>query len=65
MAHKRMPGIGPKFKTEGEAAKWWYENRAAAEDALIKAMKDGTIRRGTAQRLTEEAHKGPAAEHPS
>jgi predicted DNA binding CopG/RHH family protein len=45
----------PKFKTETEEAQWWYENRDMVQDALIKAIDDGTIQRGTAQRLTREA----------
>jgi predicted DNA binding CopG/RHH family protein len=45
----------PKFKTEAEEAQWWYDNREKVEDALINAMDNGTIRRGTAQRLTSEA----------
>jgi predicted DNA binding CopG/RHH family protein len=46
----------PKFKTEAEEAQWWYDNREKVEDALINAMDNGTARRGTAQRLTREAH---------
>ena len=45
----------PKFKTEAEEAQWWYDNRQEVEDALIHAMDNGTIRRGTAPRLTSEA----------
>jgi predicted DNA binding CopG/RHH family protein len=45
----------PKFKEETEEAKWWYNNREKVEDALINAMDNGTIRRGTAQRLATEA----------
>jgi hypothetical protein len=45
----------PKFKTEAEEAQWWYDNRDKVEQALIAAMDNGTIRRGTAQRLTSEA----------
>jgi predicted DNA binding CopG/RHH family protein len=45
----------PKFETEAEEAQWWYENRDMVQDALIKAIDDGTIQRGTAQRLTREA----------
>ena len=45
----------PKFKTEAEEAQWWYDNRGKVEDALIDAMDYGTIRRGTALRLTSEA----------
>ena len=46
----------PKFKTEADEAQWWYDNREKVEDALIFAMDNGTIQRGTAQRLTSEAH---------
>ena len=55
MAHKGERIVLPKFKTEAEEAQWWYDNRAKAEDALIHAMDNGTIRRGAAQRLTGEA----------
>ena len=43
------------FKTEAEEAQWWYDNRDKVEEALITAMDNGTIRRGTTQRLTSEA----------
>jgi predicted DNA binding CopG/RHH family protein len=56
MAYKKDERIVvPKFKTEADEAQWWYENRERVEDALINAMDKGTIRRGTAQRLTSEA----------
>jgi len=55
MAHKVERIVVPKFKTEAEEAQWWYVNRDKVEDALISAMDNGTIRRGTAQRLTREA----------
>ena len=45
----------PKFEAEPEEAQWWYDNREKVEDALISAMDNGTIQRGTAQRLTREA----------
>jgi predicted DNA binding CopG/RHH family protein len=44
--------VVPKFKTEAEEAQWWYDNREKVEDALISAMDNGTVQRGTAQRLT-------------
>lgn len=47
--------VVPKFKTEAEEAQWWYDNREKVEDALINAMDNGTIRRGTAQRVVSEA----------
>jgi len=55
MAHKGERIVVPKFKTEAEEARWWYDNRDKVEDALINAMDNGTIRRGTAQRLTSQA----------
>src|SRR5689334_17315782 len=54
MAQKSKGIVVPKFKTEAEEAQWWYDHRAQVEDALIHAMDSGTIRRGTAQRLTSE-----------
>jgi predicted DNA binding CopG/RHH family protein len=55
MAHKEERLVVPKFKTEAEEAQWWYDNRGKVEDSLIKAMDNGTIRRGSAQRLTSQA----------
>src|SRR2546421_718006 len=46
--------VVPKFKTEAEEAQWWYDNRDKVEEALIAAMDNGTIQRGTAQRLAGE-----------
>jgi hypothetical protein len=47
--------VVPKFEAETEEAQWWYDNREKVEDALISAMDNGTIQRGSAQRLTGEA----------
>jgi len=55
MTQKGGPIQVPKFRTEAEEAQWWYDNRAKVEDALINAMDSGTIRRGTAERLTNQA----------
>ena len=55
MLQKGKRIVVPKFKTEAEEAQWWYDNRDKVENALINAMDNGTIRRGTAQRLTSEA----------
>jgi predicted DNA binding CopG/RHH family protein len=55
MVQKGKPIAVPKFKTEAEEAQWWFDNREKVEDALIKAMDNRTIRRGTPQRLTSEA----------
>ena len=55
MAQKGERMVVPKFKTEAEEARWWYDNREKVEDALIRAMDNGPIRRGTPQRLASEA----------
>lgn len=55
MAQKSERIVVPKFRTEAEEAQWWYDNRDKVEEALINAMDNGTIRRGTARRLTNEA----------
>ena len=55
MTKKSERVVVPKFKTEAEEAQWWYDNREKVEDALTHAMDTGTIRHGTAQRLTSEA----------
>jgi predicted DNA binding CopG/RHH family protein len=54
MAQNGERMVVPKFKSEAEEAQWWYDNRQKVEDALIHAMDNGTIRRGTAQKLTNE-----------
>lgn len=46
--------VVPKFETEAQQAQWWYENRDKVEDALTTAIDNGTIQRGTAQRLANE-----------
>lgn len=55
MSQKSERIVVPKFDTEAEEAQWWYDNREKVEEALISAMENGTIRQGTAQRLTTEA----------
>ena len=45
----------PKFATESEEAKWWDDHKGMVEENLIQAMRDGTVQRGTEQRLTREA----------
>jgi hypothetical protein len=44
----------PKFETEAEEAKWWYENREMLSDEFEKAAKEGRLRRGGVQRLLAE-----------
>ena len=47
--------VVPKLETEAEEARWWYKNRDKVEDALLKAIDNGTIESGVAQRLTRQA----------
>ena len=49
--------MAPKFKTEAEEAQWWYSNRSMVEKEFMKAIKDGTVGRGIAQRLARETHE--------
>lgn len=55
MTKREKSMLVPKFKTEAEEAQWWFDNREKVEDALIKAMENGSIQRGTAQQLTANA----------
>ena len=47
----------PKFATEAEEARWWDNNAGKVETRLLAALRTGTAQRGTAQRLTREAHE--------
>jgi predicted DNA binding CopG/RHH family protein len=55
MMHRSERIQVPKFSTEAEEARWWYENRNRISGALIDAMDNRSIERGTALRLTREA----------
>jgi len=44
----------PKFATEAEEAKWWYDNRDKLSDEFDKAAKEGRLRRGGVARLLAE-----------
>ena len=44
----------PKFATEAEEAKWWYDNRDKLSDEFEKVAKEGRLRRGGVQRLLAE-----------
>lgn len=44
----------PKFATEAEEAKWWFENQALVLDEFKKAAKAGTLGRGGVRRLFAE-----------
>jgi hypothetical protein len=44
----------PKFESEAEEAKWWYENRAKVSAEFQKAAKEGRLGRGGVRRLLAE-----------
>ncbi len=45
----------PVFESEAQEAARWDDHKAVTEENLLKAMREGTAQRGTAQRLTQEA----------
>jgi hypothetical protein len=44
----------PKFESEAEEAKWWYENRDKVSAEFQKAAKEGRLGRGGIKRLLAE-----------
>lgn len=44
----------PKFATEAEEAKWWYENEELIAKEFEKAAKEGRLKRGGIRRLFAE-----------
>jgi hypothetical protein len=44
----------PKFATEAEEAKWWFDNQDLVFEEFKKAAKAGTLGRGGARRLFAE-----------
>jgi hypothetical protein len=44
----------PKFTTEAEEAKWWFDNQDKVFEEFKKAAKEGTLGRGGARRLFAE-----------
>ena len=49
----KVPKLVPKFATEAEEARWWFENRKMVEKEFRRAMRSGTVRHGTAQKLIQ------------
>jgi predicted DNA binding CopG/RHH family protein len=47
--------VVPKFGSDDEEAQWWYDHRAIVEANLSEAMRDGTAKRGTMQRVLQQA----------
>ncbi len=44
----------PKFETEAQEAKWWYDNRSKVSAEFQKAANEGRLKRGGVQRLLAE-----------
>lgn len=44
----------PRFATEAEEAKWWYDNEELIADEFEKAAKEGRLGRGGIRRLFAE-----------
>ncbi len=44
----------PKFATEAEEAKWWYENRDKVSAEFQKSAKEGRLGRGGVKRVLAE-----------
>jgi hypothetical protein len=44
----------PKFATEEEEAKWWFENEEKITDEFEKAAKEGRLGHGGVRRLLAE-----------
>ncbi len=40
----------PKFATEAEEAKWWYDNREALADDMVAAIREGRLGEGSKAR---------------
>ena len=53
----------PKFATEAEEAKWWYDNQELTFKEFQKAAKEGRLGRGGIRRLFAE--KGIPFKEPS
>ncbi len=47
----------PKFENEEQEAGWWDRNKELVEQNLLRAIQDGTAKRGTAQKLLKESRE--------
>ena len=45
----------PEFPSEEQEALWWDHHKADVEENLGEAIRNGTVQRGTAQRLIGDA----------
>jgi hypothetical protein len=45
--------IIPKFETEAEEARWWYENREELAQDFVNAVREGRAGPGSMARLRE------------
>jgi uncharacterized DUF497 family protein len=55
----------PSFATDGEEAKWWFDNRERLSDELQKAAAEGRIARGGVARLLTERGISPVQPLPT
>jgi predicted DNA binding CopG/RHH family protein len=55
----------PKFATEAEEAKWWFENDDKVSEEFKKAAKEGHLGRGGVMRLLAERGIKPPQPLPS
>jgi hypothetical protein len=46
--------IIPKFETEAEEARWWYENREELAQDFVNASREGRAGPGSIARLREK-----------
>ena len=49
MSQRELPAM-PKFETESEEARWWFEHREALSRDLVSAAKSGRLGEGTLAR---------------
>jgi predicted DNA binding CopG/RHH family protein len=49
--------VVPKFPIEAEEAEWWDNHMEVVEENLVEGMQEGTVGRGTAQRVLREARE--------
>jgi predicted DNA binding CopG/RHH family protein len=55
----------PKFDSEAEEAKWWFENDDKVSAEFYKAAREGRLKRGGVMRLLAERGIKPAQPLPS
>ncbi len=54
----------PRFESEADEAKWWFDNQDAVFGDFKRAGEQGTLGRGTAARLANAASFAMVTLHP-